>query len=80
MLSPKPEPTIAASHNGVFLTLFFPNFSTKPSVILKAPPYSAISCPIKTKFGWFFMEISMASEIASMNLISLFCNFCGKIS
>ena len=35
--------TIADSQIGVFLTLSLPNKSTKPSVILKTPPYSAIS-------------------------------------
>ena len=59
---------IEDSHIGVFLTLSFPYFSTKPSVILKTPPYSAISWPIITSELFFFIASSNPSEIASTNL------------
>jgi 3-hydroxymyristoyl/3-hydroxydecanoyl-(acyl carrier protein) dehydratase len=36
---------------GVLRTRALPNFSVNPSVALKTPPYSAISCPMNTKFG-----------------------------
>ena len=41
--SPKHAPIIPDSMIGVFLILLFPNSLTKPSVILKTPPYSAMS-------------------------------------
>ena len=41
--SPIATSIIDDSHIGVFLTLSAPNFSTKPSVTLNTPPYSAIS-------------------------------------
>ena len=47
--SPIAASTIADSQIGVFLTRSFPNCFTNPSVILKTPPYSAMSCPIITK-------------------------------
>ena len=53
---PSAAPTIALSHNGVLRTRSFPNSFTKPSVILNAPPYSAISCPIKIRLGCCCMD------------------------
>ena len=59
---------MADSHIGVFLTLSNPNFSTKPSVTLNTPPYSAISWPIIIKSLFFFIDCNKPSEIASTNL------------
>lgn len=44
--SPIPTSTIADSQIGVFRMRSFPNCYKNPSVILNAPPYSAMSCPI----------------------------------
>jgi hypothetical protein len=63
---PSPVPTMAASQSGVLRTRSFPKRSTNPSVILKTPPYSAISCPIKTSSGCFSMACPSPSEMASI--------------
>ena len=62
--------TIADSQIGVFRTRPFPNCSTKPSVILKAPPYSAISCPIMTKSLCLCILCFKLFEIASIKRTS----------
>ena len=69
MAKPIAAPTMADSQSGVLRTLSFPNSSTKPSVILNAPPYSATSCPMIIKFECLRMACFMASEIASKNLL-----------
>ncbi len=71
MDKPKPVPMIAASQSGVFRTRALPNVSTNPSVILKTPPYSAMSCPIRMRFSCLCMASRMPSEMASMSRISI---------
>ena len=65
---PRQAPTIALSQRGVLRTLSFPNSFTNPSVILKAPPYSAMSCPISTRLGCCCMLWCIPSLMASINL------------
>ena len=50
---------------GVFIILFFPNLSLNPSVTLKTPPYSAISCPKIITFESSSNLCSRQSLIAS---------------
>ena len=64
MESPIATSIMADSHIGVFLTLSTPNFSAKPSVTLNTPPYSAISCPIRTKLLFFSIDWNKPSEIS----------------
>ena len=71
MLKPRAAPTMALSQMGVLRTLALPYFSTNPSVILKAPPYSAISCPIKIKLACLSMLICRPSLMPSINRFSV---------
>jgi hypothetical protein len=50
---------------GVLRTRAFPNSSTKPSVTLKTPPYSAMSCPSSTRWGLRRMASRKPSLTAS---------------
>ena len=57
---------MALSQIGVLRTLCFPNCCTNPSVTLKAPPYSAMSCPMIINSGYKTMDCLRASLIASI--------------
>ncbi len=50
---------------GVLRTRALPNSSTKPSVTLKTPPYSAMSCPSSTTRSSRRITVRSPSLIAS---------------
>src|SRR6266852_4342598 len=62
---PQAAPIIALSLIGVSITRSQPNFSSKPSLVLKAPPYTPTSSPINTTLGSAAISSNMACLIAS---------------
>ena len=67
---PKAAPKIPDSMMGVFLIRCSPNSFRNPSDILKTPPYSATSCPIRSTFSSSRKLCDNALEMASTNRFS----------
>ena len=62
---PRAQPTAPDSMIGVLRTRALPNSSTKPSVTLKTPPYSAMSCPRRITRSSRRITVRRPSLIAS---------------
>ena len=69
ILIPYDAESIEDSHKGVLKTLFLPYLPINPSVILKTPPYSAMSCPIITRLSCSSIASSIPFLIESTNLM-----------
>src|SRR3989304_6724640 len=68
---PAATPIMASSEMGVFLILSLPNSSSIPTVTPKAPPYSAMSSPIRYILLSDLIFCCIASLIASRYVNSL---------
>ena len=62
--APVAPPTIAVSASGASMTRHGPNSSWKPSVTLKAPPYTPTSSPITKTRSSRRISVRRPSEIA----------------
>src|SRR5277367_2223041 len=68
-LMPQAAPMMAVSAMGVSMTRSRPNFASRPSVTLNAPPYTPISSPMATTAGSRSISSNIACRIASTMVI-----------
>ena len=66
---PQAAPMMALSLMGVSITRSQPNFSSNPSLVLNAPPYTPTSSPISTTRGSAAISSNSACLIASRKVM-----------
>src|SRR5579863_5182851 len=65
---PQAAPMMALSLMGVSMTRSQPNLSSRPSLVLNAPPYTPTSSPMSTTLGSAAISSNSACLIASRNV------------
>src|SRR5580692_6198409 len=68
-------PVMAASEMGVSTTRFSPKCSIKPSVTLKAPPYTPMSSPSRKTLGSRSISSQRPARMASRYVVDMSSGF-----